>query len=320
MKAIKIIVLILLSVVFIAYGMGFMVYRGVDKTVLDQQYYRSVVDDQGIPAIVHGEIGKMIPEVVRNGLTGGSPVTDPNKKAAVDAQVNLISTAIIDALDEQWIGEQTVMVTDDVANVLSGEKPSLSAVVDLTGKLDTIEQNIAEGLDVYSDAELMAMFGAPRAYIPTIAEQIVGQLGLPQKLVIADLVNDMAPGTLEMISGYLGTMGSVFGILLLLVVTIVFLVCCVLFLKIGGGLQWFGITAALSGGIFLIVIGYFSNLSRIEGLAGADLSSLPIQSSVVENIVEFTFSKMNTMPIIFLVGGIVLFVIGLVAKGRNKVA
>lgn len=319
MKALKIIVLALLTCVFIAYGIGFLVYQGLNSTVMNQQYHRSVIRDYGIARLVHHELGEMIPEVVRDGLTGGTAVTDPAQKAAVDAQVALISTAITDALNEDWIEQQVVLVTDDVVNLLRGESRSLSAVIDIASKLGEVEQNIAAGLETFSDAELMALFGAPRAYIPVIAEQIVGQLGLPESLVLSDLVSDMAPGTIDMVRSYLGTLNMLFGILFWVVV-VVFLLLCMLFWKVGAGLQWFGISTALTGGIFLIATMYFSKLSAIEGVAGTDFESLPVSSSVIQNIVSFTFSKMNQMPLFFIVGGFVLFVLGLLLYRKQKLA
>ena len=317
MKILKLIVLILLTVVFIVYGMGFMMYRGINKTFLDQQYYRSVVDDYDLSATVHKELKEMIPPIVRDGLTGGSAVTDPTMKAAVDFQVELISTAITDALGEAWIEKQVVMVTDDVVNLLNKETASLSAVIDLKSKLVEIKQNIATGLEKLSDAELNAIFGAPRVYIPMISEKIVETLGLPETLVIADLVDDMAPGTLDMVIGYLGTMKTLFGFLALVII-LVFLVLCVLIYKVGKGLVWFGVSTVLTGGLFLGATNYFSNLSKIESLVGADLESLPISSSVLQNIIKFTFGEMNTMPILFLVGGIVLFILGLLVMYRGR--
>ena len=318
MKKLKLIVLILLTIVFIVYGMAFMMYSGINKTLLDGQYYRSVVGDYGISAAVHGQLKTMIPPIVREGLTGGSAVTDPIQKAAVDKQVAIISTAITDALDESWIEEQAVMVTDDVVSLLNGEKASLSAVIELKGKLSEIEKNIATGLEKLSDVELFAMFGAPRAYIPMIAEQIVGKLGLPESLVIADLVDDMSPGTLDMVTGYLGIADSVFGIILWAVI-IVFLLLCMVFWKVGRGLQWFGVSTVLAGGLFLGLLQYISNFKTIESLSGADLASLPLDSSALQNIIRFTFSEMKLMPILFLVVGVVVFALGLVVhKAFNK--
>ncbi len=317
MKKFKIVVLVILSILFILYGMGFMMYKGVNKTLLDQQYYRSVVEDYGMPSMVHETLRDMIPPIVREGLTGGSAVTDPKEKAAVDTQVKLISTAITDALDEAWIEEQLVMVTDDVVGRLNKEKASLSAVIELKGKLDEIERNIAVGLEKLSDGELFSMFGAPRAYIPMIAEKIVATIGLPQSLVLADMVDEMAPGTLDMVAGYLGTMDAIFGILAW-VVFIAFLVICMLFWKIGRGLQWFGVSAALSGGLFLGLISFMANLQTIEHYSGADFESLPIDSSTLQSVISFTFSEMRLMPILFLVGGVILFFLGIVLHRTNS--
>jgi len=319
-KTLKIIVLTLLTIVFIVYGMGFMMYSGLNKTLLDQQYYRTVVGDYKISAMVHEQLGDMIPPIVRDGLTGGSAVTDEMQKAAVEKQVALISTAITDALDESWIEKQAVMVTDDVVDLLNGEKGSLSAVIELKGKLSEIEINIAKGLEKLSDAELIGMFGAPRAYIPMVAEQIVSKLGLPESLVIADLVDEMVPGTLKMVTGYLEIMNSVFGIVAWIVI-IVFFLLCLLFWKVGKGLLWFGLSSVLTGGLFLGLISYVSNFSTIERLTGADLGSLPLDSSTVQGIIAFTFSEMKLMPILFLVGGFVLFLLGLVVnKAFHKAA
>jgi len=319
-KKIKIIILALVTIVFILYGMGFMLYTGIGNTLLDQQYYRSVVSNYGLAEMVHEKLQEMIPPIVLEGLTGGSPVTDPKEKAAVDTQVALISTAITDALDDAWIEDQAVMVTDDVVNLLNGEKSSLSAVIELKGRLEEIEQNIALGLENLSDAELFAMFGAPRAYIPMIAEKIVDTLELPESLVIGTMVEEMAPGTLDRVGGYLGTLDALFGILVWVVI-LVFLVLCILFWRVGRGLQWFGVSTALTGGIFLGLLNYLSNLSNLEGLTGTASSSLPLDSSIIQSIIGFTFSEMKFMPILFIVGGVMLLFLGVVIhKAYNKVA
>ncbi len=318
MKALKIIVLVLLSVVVIVYGMAFMMYRGMNNTLLNQEYYQTVVSDNEIPALVHDEIAKMIPDIVRDGLTEGKTITDPVQKAGIDAQVDLISGAIIDALDEDWIEDQAVMVTDDVVNSLTGESGTLTAVIDMTPKFDEIEQNIAKGLDQYSDAELMAMFGAPKAYIPAIAEQIVGQLGLPETLVINDLVTDMAPGTIPMVRGYLSIANTWLGMLVMILVFLVFLVLCILLLQRNTGLQWFGITTALNGALFLIVKSMYSSLDRIGNTAGIDFGSLPVPADIIESIVNYTFSQMNKTAIVLIVVGLVFFAVGLVMPRKQE--
>jgi hypothetical protein len=319
-KALKIIVLVLLSVVVIVYGMAFMVYRGVNNTLLNQAYYHAVVSDNEIAALVHDEIASMIPDIVRDGLTGGKTITDPVEKAGVDAQVDLLSAAIIDALGVDWIEDQVCMVTDDVVNSLTGETGKLTAVIDMVPRLDEIEQNIAKGLEQYSDMELMAMFGAPKAYIPVIAEQIVGGLGLPQTLVIEDLVNDMAPGTITMVRGYLSLMSTWLGLLVMIIVFLVFLILCMLLLQRSSGLQWFGITTALSGALFLIIKSMYSSLDRIGNLAGIDFGSLPVPVETIENIVKYTFSQMNTTAIVLIIVGVVFFAVGLVMPKKQEQA
>ncbi|MBI9096017.1 MAG: hypothetical protein JEY71_14205 [Sphaerochaeta sp.] len=61
----------------------------------------------------------------------------------------------------------------------------------------------------------------------------------------------MAPRTLGMVTGYLGTMETLFGILAW-GVTIIFLVLCLLFWKVGKGLQWFGDIQGIQVNIHII--------------------------------------------------------------------
>lgn len=316
MKALKIIVLVLLSIVVIAYGVGFMVYRGVDKTLLETSYYHTVVDEYELDALIHQQIGDMVPEVVRNGLTGGATITDPTKKMVVDTQVDLISTAIMDALDEQWINGQAKLVTDDLVSRISGSNDTFTAVIDLSGKFGEIEQNLIKGLEAFSDAELR-MFGVPRSHIPAMAQQIVAGLGLPESLVLEDLVNDMAPGTVEMITGYVGLAQTWFGVLAY-VVFMVFLVLCLLLMKVSGGFSWFGVSAILSGLIGYVAITMTGNLERIESIAGFDASSLPIPKDVVGEIVAFTFSGMKMLPLVFMVVGLVALIVGILLGRKRK--
>ena len=318
-RVLKPIILILLSVLFIVYGVAFMLYRGIDATLISEDYYRSVVTDFKIPALVHEQLEEMIPQIVRDGITGGATITDPMMKAAVDSQVELISKAITDALDERWIADQATMVTTDLVRVLDVKaNRNFTAVIEMEPKLQEIEANIAKGLEEYSDAALMGMFGAPKAFIPLIAQQIVAQLGLPERLVIADIVSDMAPGTIDMVKGYLGLLITWLGIFVMALVTLVFLAICILFYKRNFGLVWFGFSAALSGGLFLLIKGYLSNLNTIESLAGVDFNTLPVSSNTLQQIISFTFSKMNQFPLIFLVGGLVLVVLGFLLPRQEK--
>ncbi len=320
MKVLKGIVLILISLVFIAYGVAFMTSQGVTGTVLNQEYFRTVVSDYEIPSLVHGKIAEMIPGIVTDGITGGATVADPAKKAAVEAQVELISGAIVDALDVSWLKEQANKITDDLVNSLAnGSRTSLSAVIDLTDRLSIIKENIAAGLEKYSDAELMAMFGAPKAYIPQISEKIVDQLGLPSSLVIGDLVDSSAPGILTMVKGYLGTMDRFLSMLPMIIIVLAFLIICILFFRFGGGLKWFGLTLSISGALFLITTSIASNLDRIVSFSGLDLSDLPVPSEMLQDVLSFTLGEMNSFPIAAIVLGLVCFILGLIF-GKKKSA
>ncbi len=318
MKVLKTIILVLLALLFIVYGLAFMTYRGIDATLVSQDYYRSVVEDFRIPRLIREQLMEMIPEIVRDGLTGGAVIDDPMMKAAIESQVELISMAMIDAFDEKWIADQAALVTNDLVQVLDVKaQGSFSAVIEIEPKLAEIEKNIAQGLEAYSDQQLLGMFGAPKAFIPMIAQQIVSQLGLPERLVISELVDEMAPGSIQMVRSYLIQLNTWLGFLILILVSLVFLGICILFFKLSFGLLWFGISAVLSGGLFLFLKSHFSNLSTISTTGNVDFSSLPVSSDTIQGIITFTFSKMNLFPIIFLASGIAIAVIGLLLA-RNR--
>ncbi len=319
MKALKVIVLLILSLVFVVYGLAFMISQGVSGTLLTQEYYHTIVSDNNLGTIAHDQIAAMIPDIVSEGVTGGATISDPAQKAAVEAQIDLISGAIIDSLDESWISEQAAMITDDLVNSLnSADVSSLTAKIDMTDRLELIKEKIAEGLDKYSDAELMAMFGAPKAYIPVISEQIVDKLGLPDSLAVGDLVESAAPGVIPMIKGYLGMMQAYLGNIILLVVVIVYLVLCMLLFKVSGGLIWFGISTAISGGLFMFVTNFAGNMGRISSMTGMDMSSLPVPSDLIQNIVSFTFGEMNRLPIIVIAVGIVCVILGIIFSKKKS--
>ncbi len=311
-KALKVIIFLIISLCFITYGMAFMLGQGITGTFLDQGYYRTIVGDNDIPAIAHEQIAGMIPDIVTNGITGGATITDPAMKAAVDAQVELISDSIVDALDESWIADQAALITDDLVHSLTTPDVSkLSAAIDLTDRLDIIQKNIEKGLDKFSDAELITMFGAPKAYIPQIAEKIVAQLGLPESVDVGEIVDSSAPGTIDMVKGYLGTMKTALGPILMIIVVVVFFILCILGFKLSGGLKWFGVTVILSSLVFFLVTNLASSLDRIGSITGMDFGTLPVPSDAIQNIVSFTFGEMNVLPIIFIVVGAISLILGI---------
>lgn len=320
-KTLKIIVFIILSFVFMMYGVGYMMTRGINNTLLDQEFYRNLINDNEIPTLVHGKIVDLIPEVVRNGITGGTTITDAAQKAVVDAQTKLISNAITDALDETWLEKQATKVTDDLVKSLNDAKAtSMTVVLDLTDRLDIIKQNIAKGLETYSDAELMAMFGAPKSYIPAISDQIVGKLGLPENLPIGSLVDSAAPGTIPMVHGYLDTLHTIFSPIMKVIVVLVFFVLCLLAFRLKNGLKWFGISIALSGVSFIVVRIFASSLDWISSVTGIDFSTLPVPSETLQNVVSSIFNEMNVLPLLCIAVGIVLFIVSLIipTKAENE--
>jgi len=316
-KNVKRIVLVLISLIVIVYGIGFMLVNGVTGTLLNEEYYQTVMAENDIPQVAHDTLQEVIPPIVNDGITDGATITDPAKKAVVDSQVDLFSSAIIDALDTQWIEEQITIVTDDLIESLTGEAGTLTAVIDLQPKIDEIESNIAEALQQYSDAELMAMFGAPKAYIPTIAEQIVQQLGLPESLILNDLVGEMAPGTIDMARGYLATANVVFGMIMLIVVLVVFLLLCVLLATRNIGIIWFGASLFISGMLYRIGTSRLTSFFSVENIIESATESLPISSELLSHIFQYTISEIAGLSTIFMiVGGV--FVLGGILLVRQK--
>ncbi len=313
---VKRIVLILISLVVVVYGLAFMIFGGVNGTLLDKEYYHTVVGDNDIAQIAHGALETIVSDMVLDGLTGGADVTDPAQKAAIDGQVELISTAVLDALDPQWIGQQIELVTDDIVQGLT-EDASLSAVIDLSGKIDEIEANIAEGLQQYSDAELMAMFGAPKAYIPTIAGQIVETLSLPESFSLKELTDEMAPGVISMGNGYLISARTLFSTIAVLVVLVVFFLLCILLAGRRIGAIWFGVTIFISGALFRLSTTFAMSFSSVENLVDESAQFLPVPGELIPNIIKYTTSQMGRSSNLFLIVGAV-FILGGIVLARRK--
>lgn len=317
MNTAKRIILVVVSLVIIIYGLVFMSFSGIKNTLLTEDYYQTVVNENNIPEVAHDALGDMIPTIVSDGITEGRTITDPTEKAIVDGQIELFSNAIIDALDKEWIGSQVTLVTDDLVNGLTGDEGTLSAVINLQPKIDLIEANIADGLQQYSDAELMAMFGAPKAYIPVIAEQIVGKLGLPESLVIKDLVNDMAPGTISMVRGYLSTANTFINPVVLIIVLLIFLVLCILLVSRKIGIIWFGATMLLSGILFKAGSSAILSFFSIENIIDSATETLPIPNDLVINIMNYTTSEIGKSSLLFIIIG-VIFTVGGILLLRKK--
>ena len=86
MNVAKKIILVLVSLIIIIYGLVFMSFDGIKNTLLNEEYYQTVINDNNIPKVAHDALGDAIPGIVREGITDGETITDPTKKAAVFAQ------------------------------------------------------------------------------------------------------------------------------------------------------------------------------------------------------------------------------------------
>ncbi len=216
-SGLKIVGLILTSIILFFAGWAYQGNLGLERTILNANYYRSLFQEVGVASMLHqGFRELMIPAAA---TTAGMPGTPPGDISQVD-------TLVAEAFSEEWIEEQLLLIIDDYLAVMKGEQQTFTAVLDLREVKDKLMQG--------QDAELQMLYA-----------------DLPDQLPLQDIMGadaEMWEELQEEISSihqsqriYNFAQYIFFAFLLL---------CCFLMAGPAGALKWFGSATLFSGVTF----------------------------------------------------------------------
>lgn len=133
MKKLKKVVLVFLLTSFIFISNSFLLGNGIDRTILEESFYKDSLDRAKISPLVVDAFSQVIKDV-------------PEEEREV------IEISLSKTLEEEWVRENFLLIVGDLLPFLKGEKESLTAVISLKERKEIFQRKMEEGLP--EDVEL----------------------------------------------------------------------------------------------------------------------------------------------------------------------
>ncbi len=297
MKGSKTLLMVIIFLLLVAVGWACQVGLSAEQTVFDNDYYRGILDETGLDSHIYG--------VMQDRLQEGISAEMPDNLAYV---VTMVLSAVF---NEEWVGKQILVLTDDIVLYLRGEQPSLQAAIDLREKKDQLRVNLENALTVIPD-QILFMLGFDPQQLDALVGFLVYQLPLPDQLAVEELLaawdtDDRLIDALAKIRQYQRFYGplSVTGFALLLFAGS---------LLVGPfrALKWFGAAAVVSG------LGFYLALQAGNYLYPVLLDSGFMEGRIFAHeifipVLEFSVNRIVYIPVYYALAGLAAVLLGTAA-------
>ncbi len=297
MKFLKIFLLVILAIFFIFFSFVYMLGVGVDRTLLNIDYYENIVEEYNIFENLHQNLrDEFLVET---------------QESPVDKETKLVNEALVKTFSPEWIEEQSLIILEDVILYVKGDKEEIDTKINLSEKEDKYKEALIQGFSdldyINNDIEGLN----PEA----LASEILAEMDFMQEdIYIGEVVEEEAPEIMEfldsakMIRGY-------FPIIAYVTMGIVLVIMCLL-ATLPGGFNWYGASMLIAGAklfAILFLSNHFINSSMIQ-----EVGDIPLEAGVVASVISRTTSQIMVIPLVYGAIGILLIIIGTLLKKAKK--
>ncbi len=296
MNGIKTILLIIIFLLLIPVGWAFQAGLTAEHTVLNSDYYHDLLNQTDITGDFHGMLEDRLFRDISDQL--------PENLA------NVVKAVMITVFDEEWLGEQILIIIDDLLLYIKGEQPSVQAVIDLREKkrklADTLERSIA----VLPD-QLLYMMGFDPQALENSVMMIVDEMPLPDQVYVEELL--AAEGTYPNVLTSLAKIRQFRILYAYLAPAALILLLLLNYLLAGAAraFKWFGAAVITAG------ISYFLALQTVMPLILGPLKTALnaeslLRPETVATVVAFSAARVTVIPLYFSLAGLLIALVGLV--------
>lgn len=310
MKGLKIFVLVLVFLISVLSGWVYMAGMGMERTILNNDYYRDILD-QG--EIFSGILGQGMQQMQKDMQDQSA---EEHREAEMPEDImDIISAAFSEAFHEDWFAEQFLLVVDDVLAMVKGEQDGVNAVIDLEEGKERFRDELIVQFGMLPDEKLRELNLSPGG-IEYAADEIAGEMDLPDKFVIEDLLEDIINPPMEIIILNIQLYRDYFLFMPYLVFALLLIFSCLL-AGFAGGLKWLGTAAlisglAFSGGVQIFRFAFIAPFIERFG------EGIPVATETVSAFVTHTISILSVVPLVFTVAGLLLLMAGIVLGRKIK--
>ncbi|MFW5885089.1 MAG: hypothetical protein ACOCUF_02575 [Patescibacteria group bacterium] len=323
MKTLKTIALIIIFTILLLVNSFFILAKGFDKTFLQVDYYENLIKEKKLVPVLTNvflqDLQKEMEKFSASGLAKG------DKEQAREVLVESFHST----MDEKWIENNFLMVIEDVLAYAKGEKEQLTAVMDLKERKELFIEKIGEqasqemyeenkqleqafedqqGIKIKNQLQEQAEKEMEADFLEEIPDQIVLAEVLEEQENSKKIKNDIAK--FQQAYKYFDI---VFYAAFILLAGLIIAVT-----GISRGLKWVGVSAACSGMVVLLASFILRQVSPLL-ISSSSLSSEVISA---ETLVNPFFSMVYPLSLIFIGGGVLFFIAGIISsrflKSQNE--
>lgn len=315
MKIFKRIVAVLALVMLVFAGWVYMASMGVERTALNSNYYRELVNEKEVIYHVHGILQENIKENITDEMSAAEEATEipediEEKEAEVPEEfLELVFDSLGKAFDSEWLEEQAIIAIDDMLAFIKREQESPTAVIGLEDVKERFRQILIDRSDELGELGINEQGEPPEETV----DEILKEMDMPDQIALAEIV-----GESELIENIIPRIQTYrFYFLFVSYIIFALLLGLVSYTKgLSQGIKWFGITVFASGLTFLIGIHIARAVYLTPLISGVE--DFVLDPEVSSAVVRYTILRMSTVPIIFSGLGLVLLVISRSTFLKNR--
>lgn len=259
-KALKLSSVILLSIMMVLTGWFYLTGLSAERTMLNRTYYQNLAHETGFIAEAHqelkGALSSLVVEVVTSELEREAEVElTAEEREIIHGGLDLITLAMAEVFYEEWLEDHFLLITDDVLDLLNGEKQDLTSVINISEGKDRMEEKLIASLEILP-ADLRDKLNIPVAHVELIVDRFMGEIAFPEEFQLAYLMErggDSVSEDVEIVVSNLQNVRRLYRYLPPVFFPI-FLLLFILLAGPAGGLKWFGATALFISSTFFVGI------------------------------------------------------------------
>ncbi len=300
----KTILLVVISILLIAMTWGIMVKTDAQNQLLQKSYVEEILEAAPLANLARQGLAQQLFSEMPQGTP---PVMQEQ-----------IPIAFFAVFDEPWFTDVIIRASDDLIQTITGEKPSLTTVIDIREEKKLLHQQLMVQLSNLSDQEL-AQGGLPRMALNMVSmappEQVLG--GIPDEFSIEQLLSEagLPMSIAEMQNEYQRAQRNYRTGLIIMIplLAVVFL----LLAGVVGALRWAGWSLVISGAVYLaglvILRGMLPGIAAEAGLPPA------IDPAQLVPVLRLTLNKFMFLPMVAAGVGVLMVAVSIFIPRRRNV-
>ncbi len=289
MKILKTFILIILSLFLLILIPLSILYWSIERTVLNNEFYKEVVVEFDIFENIYTTLEKTIFE-------------------QVDEENELLNKGIMYAIDKEWMEKEFLNIVDNLLNYIKGESKEMNLVINIEDRKEMLEEYLIKELEKseFTSNEFEEL--KPEV----ISKEMLNSIEIPDEFNIGENIES------EEMNVFVKTfqfVRDIFPIVSYITLGLILILMCLL-AGIPGGFKWYGINILISSiTIFIALITFKLTLS----MSFIDtLIDIPLDTGVIMGLANFILDKFILIPVIYISIGFVFLITGIIWSKKKK--